>query len=402
MTRAPETTDGLSPWIEAPWRVELVRLIDRAMPVVETLLHDPLKPEPDTVMLDRTRLVLEKIRRKAIACHLPPPDGEITLGLARGVTDWIADPNSPLLTAVGAIERHYLTIPPQDVRFPPLPDFTPVIVSADGSSEPPIPDGQALLTIRGSTVVDVDIWRRNGAFVWRETPINDFGVMKDAQLRLDSHASLQIDSGEFICPPDVARLMVWAEDQFPARAISGIDPRSQERFLTRWNALYPETPPINYLFKHRLPKRWARIHSLPEAKRYPQTQDEWREVERRQNAVIDHLVPQMTNIRIVINAIEIDNYLFKSFDMENIGVFVDEEAEAVFQSFMFETTWESHALNPLLAMIAGDQMRAFIMAPDCLIAPYDGGMDIILKDPHTCWDFKRRFEAWLSSRPDGL
>jgi hypothetical protein len=354
------------------------------------------------VMLERTRLVLEKIRRKAMACHLPPPDGQTTLGLARGVTDWIENPNSPLLTAVGAIERHYLTVPPEDARFPALPDFTPVIVSADGSSEPPIPDGQALLTIRGGTVVDVGIWRRNGAFGWRETPINDFSVMKDAQARLDSYAFRHAGSGEVICPPDIASRMVWPEDQVPERVISGIDPRYRERFLTRWNALYPETPPINYLFKHRLPKRWARIHSLPEAKRYPQTKDEWRELERRQNAVIDHLVPQMTNVRIVINAIEIDNYLFESFNLENIGVFVDKDGEAVFQSFMFETTWESHTLNPLLAMIADDQMRAFIMAPDCLIAPYDGGMDMILKDPHTCWEFKRRFKVWLSSRADGL
>jgi hypothetical protein len=402
MSDASKMTAGLPPWIEAPWRIELVRLIDRALSVVTWVRSHDSKPEPNSVMLDRTVLVLNELRKKAIACHLPPPDGQTTLGLARGVADWIEDLNSPLLAAVGAIERHYLTFPPEDVRFPTLPDFTPVTVSADGSSEPAIPDGQALLTVRGGAVVDVGIWRRNGAFGWRETPINDMGVPKDAQARLDSHASRHADPGEVICPRDVARLMVWPEDQVPARVISGIDPRSRERFLTRWNALYPETPPINYLFKRLLPKRWARIHSLPEAKRYPQTKDEWRELERRQNAVIDHLVPQMTSVRIVINFIEIDNYLFKAFDLENIGVFVDEEGEAVFQSFMFETTWESHTLNPLLALIAGDQMRAFIMAPDCLIAPYDGGMDIILKDPHTCWEFKRRFKAWLSIRADGL
>jgi hypothetical protein len=402
MTDATKLTEVLPPWIEAPWRVELVRLIDRALPVVDTFLADLHKPEPNAEMLTRTRLVLNQLRKKAIACHLPPPDGQTTLGLARGATDWIEDLNSSLLAAVGAIERHYLTIPPDDVRFPPLPDFTPVILAADGSANPPIPDGQALLTVRASTVVDVSIWRRNGAGCWRETPINDIGVANDAQERLSSHAPLQIDSGEVICPPDIATLMVWPEDQIPPRVMSGIDPRSRERFLTRWNALYPETPPINYLFKRLLPTRWARIHSLPGAKRYPQTTDEWRELECRQNAVIDHLVSHMTNVRIVINVIEIDNYLFKAFDLENIGVFVDEEGEAVFQSFMFETTWESHTLNPLLAMIAGDQMRAFIIAPDCLIAPYDGGMDIILKDPHTCWEFKRQFKSWLSSRADGL
>jgi hypothetical protein len=171
-------------------------------------------------------------------------------------------------------------------------------------------------------------------------------------------------------------------------------------FLAYWNQFYPETPPISHLFKHRLRTRWARIHSLPHAKRYAETKAEWDALQHRQNAVIDSLVPQTTPIRVVINSIEIDSFLFKSFNLENIGVFVEDEM--TFQSFQFETTWESHTLNPLLQMIAGDQMRAFFIAPDCLIAPYDGGMDIILKDPHTCWAFKRQFKHWVSTRPDGL
>jgi hypothetical protein len=181
------------------------------------------------------------------------------------------------------------------------------------------------------------------------------------------------------------------------------DPRvAQKRFLAKWNAIYPETPPVSHYFKHRLNKRWARIHSLPNAKRYPETKAEWTELEHRQNAVIDHLVPQDTPIRVIVNSIDSHNHLFNVFHFENIGVFVDREAETVYQSFQFETTWRSNALNIMLIMIAEDTMRAFIMAPNCLIAPYDGGMDIILEDPGSCWAFKRQFKAWLSERPDGL
>jgi hypothetical protein len=177
---------------------------------------------------------------------------------------------------------------------------------------------------------------------------------------------------------------------------------AQAKFLEYWNQLYPETPPINYFFKHRLRTRWARIHSLPDAKRYAETKAEWTELEHRQNTVIDSLVLQGTPIQIVINDIKPDNYLFKAFELKNIGVFADNEGEVAYQSFQFETTWENHTLNPLLIMIADDQMRAFIIGPDCLISPYDGGMDVILKDSHTCWAFKRQFRDWLSKRPDGL
>jgi hypothetical protein len=177
---------------------------------------------------------------------------------------------------------------------------------------------------------------------------------------------------------------------------------AHDKFLTYWQQLYPETLPINYLFKERLRTRWARIHSLPEAKRYAETKAESDAILQRQNVVIDHLILQGTPIRMVINSIEIDNYLFKSFDLEPVGVFQEADEEPSFETYVFETTWESQTLNPFLIMIADDQMRAFIIGPECLIAPYDGGMDIILKDPHTCWSFKRQFKDWVSKRPDGL
>jgi hypothetical protein len=177
---------------------------------------------------------------------------------------------------------------------------------------------------------------------------------------------------------------------------------AKAKFLSEWEKIYPESPPISQFFKFRLPNRWGRIHSLPESKRYPDTKPEWDVLLDRQNRVIDSLIPQQATIRIVINYIAIDCYLFKSFDLENIGVFVDEEGEAVYQLFTFQTTWEHATLNPLLVLIAQEDLRAFIIAPDCLIAPYDGGMDVILKDAHTCWEFKRTFKDWLSKRSDGL
>jgi hypothetical protein len=177
---------------------------------------------------------------------------------------------------------------------------------------------------------------------------------------------------------------------------------SQESFLAWWNQLYPETPPINYFFKQQLKSRWLRIHSLPGSKRYATTKEEWDILLHRQNTVISDLIAENTAIKIVVNYIAIDNYLFKAFNFINIGVFKDEKAETVFQSFLFETTWQANTLNPMLIMIAEDEMRAFIIGNDCLIAPYDGGMDIIFKDGYTKGLFKEKYKHWLSEREDGL
>jgi hypothetical protein len=37
-----------------------------------------------------------------------------------------------------------------------------------------------------------------------------------------------------------------------------------------------------------------------------------------------------------------------------------------------------------------------------LIGPYNGGVDVIAKSPHTCYALKQQFKDWLSLRPDGL
>jgi hypothetical protein len=146
-----------------------------------------------------------------------------------------------------------------------------------------------------------------------------------------------------------------------------IDPDPVElaraQFLSEWQSSYPETPPISQFFKFRLSKRWARIHSLPESKRYPDTEHEWDVLLDRQNRVIAYLVRQQAKIRVVINYIDINCYLFKLFDLENIGVFVDKEGEVAYQSFTFETIWERKVINPILMLIAQEDLRAFIVDP---------------------------------------
>jgi hypothetical protein len=53
-------------------------------------------------------------------------------------------------------------------------------------------------------------------------------------------------------------------------------------------------------------------------------------------------------------------------------------------------------------MIADDEARAIFVAPDCLIAPYDGSFDLALTDPCAAQALKRQFSEWASPRADGL
>jgi hypothetical protein len=175
-----------------------------------------------------------------------------------------------------------------------------------------------------------------------------------------------------------------------------------QSFMVFWNDNYPETPPVNYHFKHYLHSRWLRIHSLPGAKRYADSSSEWDILLQRQNTLIADFVAGGEPIKVVVNFIEIDNPLFNLFDFTNIGVFKDMEAETVFQSFLFEVNWQPGILNQMLTMIARDDMRAFIISSNCLIAPYDGGVDIIVQDTPARDACKIKYKEWLSPREDGL
>jgi hypothetical protein len=175
-------------------------------------------------------------------------------------------------------------------------------------------------------------------------------------------------------------------------------------FMKMWERDYPETAPIDFLFKIYLTKRWIRVYSLHEGHRYPEDELDWNILLSRQNTVIDYLVPQGTPITWVFNWLENDNHIFKSFDLIPLGGFTDKDyLEGELESWMLKAQWESGLFNTFLMMIANEEvMRAFIIAPNCLIAPYEGGMDIVLKDPHTADAFKRHFADWVSPRQDGL
>ncbi len=177
---------------------------------------------------------------------------------------------------------------------------------------------------------------------------------------------------------------------------------TKEQFQQFWAENYPETLPINYLLGVNLKDNWLRIHSLPKSKRYANTKEEMDIILSRQNNVIDDLIPQDSEIHVIINRIDPDHFLFRMFNINDIGIFTTNDGETVFQSYSFETAWETNGLNPMLIEIADDQIRAFIIGKDCLISPYDGGIDIYYRDVQAKYLYKEKYKNWLSAREDGL
>jgi hypothetical protein len=69
-----------------------------------------------------------------------------------------------------------------------------------------------------------------------------------------------------------------------------------------------------------------------------------------------------------------------------------------------KTVWGPNEHDDILKEIAVDSIRAFFVSFDknIIVAPYDGGIDFVLKDSLTKENYKNKYKQWLSYREDGL
>ena len=190
----------------------------------------------------------------------------------------------------------------------------------------------------------------------------------------------------------------------------------ETEFINYWNKEYPDSLPIGHEIKSPQ-KRWFRIHSLPNSKRYAETESEYKIILDRQNQLIKDLIGEGSEIFITFglytNDITNNNYKkltdfnkflkITTFDLHEErpeyyekGVFLD--------IYVMIDTWKKDQKNELLKAIADDKIMAMIICPSkkCLIAPYDGGVDIIVDSENYRNQLKLKYKNWLSKRDDGL
>lgn len=196
---------------------------------------------------------------------------------------------------------------------------------------------------------------------------------------------------------------------------------TKEAFNELWNLNYPEAVQISYLFKHCYSDRWFRIHSLPESKRYPENEDEWEIILSRQNEIITDLLGLETNVLLVTGDYDwtdgkavhttqgedvFKRYIFKKLDNIYLHTINAQEFEEVdlYRPVFAEIIWSPKVHDQLLREIAADNVRAFFVSFDknVIVAPYDGGVDFIMKDVLTKDFYKNKYQHWLSWREDGL
>lgn len=194
-----------------------------------------------------------------------------------------------------------------------------------------------------------------------------------------------------------------------------------EQFKIFWDTQYPGTVPLGHHFKHEYPERWFRIHSLPESQRYPADQEDWDILLERQNTILTDLLTNQSKIIIVTGEHSLEGSVelhplekvesittYSFMRLMPIDMYVpgsDEYAKGQTYTPMFtEQSWQTGKFNEVLKDIALWNLQAFFISiqNQCIISPYDGGMDIILKDSQTRDFYQAKYKAWLSPRVDGM
>ena len=190
-----------------------------------------------------------------------------------------------------------------------------------------------------------------------------------------------------------------------------------EEFNKYWDLNYPKSNPIGYELKGVYSDRWLRIHSLPESKRYAETEDEYQIILNRQNKLISELIEENSKIIIVTGQYKKELTIETSNEFSDFGKFEicrtielhkmypeQYDIDFFYDVYFRPDIWKWNSKNKILKSIANDEFRAMFISPkgNCVLVPYYGGMDIIVSSENKRDELRVKYCDWISERKDGM
>ncbi|MDT5028556.1 MAG: hypothetical protein QOE61_4982 [Micromonosporaceae bacterium] len=163
--------------------------------------------------------------------------------------------------------------------------------------------------------------------------------------------------------------------------------------------------------------RWVRFHTLPDSKRYPQTEVEYGIALARHNSVLAELATDSAVLVVTAGYSDAPEPQEPWRSPETLDVHPDADYwtsacvtdEPGFESwihlYVSQIPWSVGGLDPLLRQVADDVIANVLVADTglrWLYHPYDGGMDVMLSSTAERDALRSRHHDWLSTHPGGL
>jgi hypothetical protein len=180
-----------------------------------------------------------------------------------------------------------------------------------------------------------------------------------------------------------------------------------------WESNFLKCPPVSHIVRSRS-TQWTRFYTLPQAKLWPDTEAELKEILERHNALLTDLLPPRTEFLVItpeysefpsvpaeLRYGQPDSLYWRSVALHEIE---NDPEPNYWHFFVSERTWSKRALDEFLIAVAQDEVEnALLVAPDRKLVyhPYDGGADIYLAPERDLEHIKRQHAEWLdTSEPD--
>jgi hypothetical protein len=186
-------------------------------------------------------------------------------------------------------------------------------------------------------------------------------------------------------------------------------------FLVSWQDWYPDSPPLGFALRETYPELWLRIHSLPDGKRYPESDADRAELYRRQNTAASEVLGADANCMLVLFA-ACDSHpanLRRTAGLENLpgelrrlgqleqrwqdDFFVDQMC-----FFGAESRWKPGLFDAFIESVADDGARGLFVETGLgrVYAPYYGGADLFFATEFERDAAAAKFANWRSDRVD--
>lgn len=182
----------------------------------------------------------------------------------------------------------------------------------------------------------------------------------------------------------------------------------------RWNDASFGSFPLAWHVRVAHPSRWLRLYALPGGKSPPETEGEFAEITRRFELLVLALGGNFHENVCLLSPVLQDAVSDGRYGPQKLlgAEFAcvlqnccpsGEDAES-FDIYAAQAQLSEPKVWQILRFIQQDQiMQSIVLLENGnLIAPYDGGFDIFVKEPQELAAFGSRFSEWLSPRSDGL
>jgi hypothetical protein len=197
---------------------------------------------------------------------------------------------------------------------------------------------------------------------------------------------------------------------------------SKECFDCFWKENYSGIVPLGYVLREFFSDRWFRIHSLPNSKRYADSEDEMQAILDRQNTLISDLIGEQNNYILLLSTWS-ETQAANCFSKCNQAIVLDSICldgnlycleKGYLNMAIVHKKWEANSIDDCLKIVAnegriinfGSNESYWLLIVDTkqnrIIAPYDGGVDVFLNTTEERDSFRLKYTEWLSDHESGL